>query len=581
MRKVVATILLLALVASLAMPIVVTALDSGLFVTTTTEVDAFQELAQRRVFYSDGRIWVFYNAGNNFGYRSSSDGVYWSEFTQIQAPSSGADVEVYFNGTRIHYARWPGGNDFAYRQGDPETNGTITWAAAEQTVACAGVAIAECHVGLTVDSDGQAMILYRASGGGLIHVVANANTNGTWSTDWDTEVGSTEASVNTQLAAMTNGYVIASWHTEAGGDVKYRVYNGTGWETEGTIAGLKSEYSVSAYGDVVTYTSRGTQGDPYVHWAERDAGGSWTDGIVSEAERPTFPVHTQLGGGDIRMFTMGQTVDHIWYRDRISGTWDTEWTDWLNGNDLNIPSYYTTCSYYTQSNITVFAYVTGIWSPYEVRVALLGAAGPSNLVGYATGTGITLAWLKGLGANNTVVRYSDTSYPTTISSGTLVYNGTAASIYHEDLIPGTNYYYSAWSESDGFVSDDYETLVLTTPAISDPGDELPIPATPSTWLSAPNYTRMSNMLFIYDGINGGADSLGMPRETAWFLLYMVLTLVVGLLFYLKARSLMAGIIAITAVLFLGWILQLVPMWVPIITLVLLITLAVTHREVRT
>jgi hypothetical protein len=93
---------------------------------------------------------------------------------------------------------------------------------------------------------------------------------------------------------------------------------------------------------------------------------------------------------------------------------------------------------------------------------------------------------------------------------------------------------------------------------------------------------MSNLLFIYDGVNGGADALGMPRSTAWFILYITLAVLVGFVFYLKSRfNFMVALIALTAMLFLGWLIQLLPMWVPVVTLVLTVALGVTRREVST
>ncbi len=62
-----------------------------------------------------------------------------------------------------------------------------------------------------------------------------------------------------------------------------------------------------------------------------------------------------------------------------------------------------------------------------------------------TAGAINLTWVKGNGANRTIIRYSTSGYPITLSDGRLLYNGTASFYNHTDLSQNTTYYYSAWS----------------------------------------------------------------------------------------------------------------------------------------
>ena len=70
---------------------------------------------------------------------------------------------------------------------------------------------------------------------------------------------------------------------------------------------------------------------------------------------------------------------------------------------------------------------------------------PSNIVAEPYYYAINLTWTKGIGVNRTLVRYSDLSYPTTVTSGILQYNNTGTSTNTTGLTPGKTYYFSLWS----------------------------------------------------------------------------------------------------------------------------------------
>jgi hypothetical protein len=64
-------------------------------------------------------------------------------------------------------------------------------------------------------------------------------------------------------------------------------------------------------------------------------------------------------------------------------------------------------------------------------------------------TQINLTWVKGEGAQRTMVRRGTAGYPVDTNDGVLVYFGTGTSVADTGLTPGTVYYYSAWSEVTG------------------------------------------------------------------------------------------------------------------------------------
>ena len=70
---------------------------------------------------------------------------------------------------------------------------------------------------------------------------------------------------------------------------------------------------------------------------------------------------------------------------------------------------------------------------------------PLSIVPISFLNAINLTWTKGTGANRTLIRYSDSSYPLTITDGTLQYNNTGTSTNTTGLTPGKTYYFSLWS----------------------------------------------------------------------------------------------------------------------------------------
>lgn len=158
----------------------------------------------------------------------------------------------------------------------------------------------------------------------------------------------------------------------------------------------------------------------------------------------------------------------------------------------------------------------GNWSYFTT---LASSMPPTNFSAYPSATTVDLIWQNGAGSAGTIVRYKIGAYPSNTSDGLLIYNGSISSYTHTSLIPGTNYYYCAWGDDGaGSYSDTYSSVLVTTLAGSATVGATPeAPLAPNGWFGAPDYTHMSNMPG-YDLINAGADSVSMPRNSAWMLL---------------------------------------------------------------
>ena len=93
----------------------------------------------------------------------------------------------------------------------------------------------------------------------------------------------------------------------------------------------------------------------------------------------------------------------------------------------------------------------------DVRVHPQGVA--SLDVTVASATQLDLSWVKSSGMDKTLIRFRTDTFPTSVTDGTEVYNGTGTSTNHGSLTPGLTYYYSAWgwNETAGLYSIGYMT----------------------------------------------------------------------------------------------------------------------------
>jgi len=218
----------------------------------------------------------------------------------------------------------------------------------------------------------------------------------------------------------------------------------------------------------------------------------------------------------------------------------------------------------------------GLELTFETPMTL---SAPTNFLGNPTATSITLVWSKGAGSTNTLVRYSQTDYPNWNLDGVFVYLGTGNTFTLTDLTSGKTYYFSAWGEDGNEYSSDFATFIMTTSATSATDiPDMDVPPQPSRWFTT-DYTAMSGMGFIYDGINAAVDVGRIPRATAWFWLAIILAFLAGLFGYLLlGRKLLIAMICLTVVLALEYFAQQVPWYIPLMTLILVIGLSQTHKE---
>jgi len=211
---------------------------------------------------------------------------------------------------------------------------------------------------------------------------------------------------------------------------------------------------------------------------------------------------------------------------------------------------------------------------------------PSNVIGIPTSVSVLLSWTLGTGDTGFMVRVGYSTYPTTTTDGVLVYEGSSTTTTHTGLTPGAVYYYSVWGESGGAFSSSYATCIVTTNAGSiattSTGAQL---TTPWRWLSAPNYSNLSNLPVVYDAVNNAADAIQMPRASLWMVFALISTAFVGILAYSGAgltgrgqQSQAIGMIGGLVMLTLWWAVQIVPWYILLLYVLWLLSMFRAKRE---
>lgn len=73
----------------------------------------------------------------------------------------------------------------------------------------------------------------------------------------------------------------------------------------------------------------------------------------------------------------------------------------------------------------------------------------STLSYNGTSTGMNVSWTHGVNYTSSVLIFKTTGYPSNVSDGTILYNGSNSFYNHNNLVEGTTYYYRLWEHTVG------------------------------------------------------------------------------------------------------------------------------------
>jgi hypothetical protein len=288
--------------------------------------------------------------------KTTSDFTTWSDKTPIRPSVRAYYFDILLDGTYLHYV-WGNGaypqDRFYYRRGIPQSDGTISWSAAEQKAAP--------HCGtspvMDVDSDGKIWFVYQQgkTGGGThrFYVTKNDNIDGTWSTasGYPLELSEVNLSggnrIQGSICALTDGKMYAVWALQdknlgTTSPVCGKFYNGIGWGRKETVSSRNvtclagNSVSVDAINDDVITVYPAKQGNKtQISFNYRNYTlGSWgPDENVSSILPSDWNVAKQACGPAMTLDPTSQTLwvyyaniksGMIYIRNWTSGIWNAE-----------------------------------------------------------------------------------------------------------------------------------------------------------------------------------------------------------------------------------------------------------------
>jgi hypothetical protein len=367
----------------------------GYLVGTSTSSSATTFPFQRKTFYANGRFWVFYSDGSNMVYRTSTDGSTWTSSATVRACSAGYKFSIWFNGTYLHYA-YADNMQIYYRRGTPNSNGSITWSASEQTVST--TYNTAMYPMVSVDSNGYVWIGYWEYPGAnhYCYVIKSGNNDGTWGTTpsgFPYQLSTTVSTWKVSIIPLTSGKMLAIY-SYGGSTVRVKRWDGSAWGSEvATTSAIYdgSYHSAVAQGDDVHLTFLKNSGYDILYvkytYVTNSFGTETTlQAGATSASAPVISINT--AANDLYVFAAtkttgtpsGWTAEHIYYKKYTASTgqWGS-WTDWINETtEVLTAADRLTCFSQSYDSKIGLVYMTKTTSLYNVKFAYLQLNSPPN-----------------------------------------------------------------------------------------------------------------------------------------------------------------------------------------------------------
>ncbi len=210
-----------------------TAYDVG----TTSTINPTGQATSYVVFYAATRWWAFWSNGTNMVFDTSTDGgqTWTGSPTSCGAATGYTLWDAYFDGTYLHYVRCATGTLY-YRRGTPQSNGTMSWAAAEQTVQSGATAVT--YPSVTCCGGGKPTVswLNRASSTYLTYVKQSSTTDGTFSEDTNvtkSNFHSSSSGGRSKVAGLSTSAFMIGYGTSTS-TINFMRWNGSAWQSADT-----------------------------------------------------------------------------------------------------------------------------------------------------------------------------------------------------------------------------------------------------------------------------------------------------------------------------------------------------------
>ena len=189
---------------------------------------------------------------------------------------------------------------------------------------------------------------------------------------------------------------------------------------------------------------------------------------------------------------------------------------------------------------------------------------PTELKAQPTSTTMLLSYVPGANATNTLIRYSQKTYPTSTTGADdsiKVDLSSSSSVSHTGLIPGSTYYYSLWGESGGDYSSSPISIVMTTLSNNYSNTGLLSLDDPTNKdIQNPDTTVLSKLGPFYSLINNFINSWGFTNGVGWAGLFAFLIVIIGLIVYVRSASISMALVVIVVCMVIGYFLHIFSWW---------------------
>ncbi len=419
-----------------------------------------------RLVYDQGLFWVFFSDGKQMAYATSSSGLNFGSVTTIRAATDGSFFSVYFSPAAhsVSYAYYPFGtpaSKLLYRTGTLNAAGTITWAAAEQTVLTLPQNIRLLQSVIAIDSAGYPWIGYTyfdgTKGTGTPYVVRSSMNNGVWvnATGFPFQLSTTAGTnVIVRPIPLTNGKVLVVYAVD-GSKVHARLWNGVSWGAQETASansvGSANKVAAVSLGDNVYLVYISTLNNiQYVTRMYSSA--SWSGEITVQTSVPSSTGVTLSidSSGILYFFWTNPANGHIYFKRIVSGVADVSAFDLVNEAAYGLKNGADLISFNAQ-------FQTYIGLSYSICQNPSTCTGSGVKVRFTFLTLTSIRWQTSIPLNNTVGTifsidgFNFLQLPLVIN----LVSGSSATINATTPVTttvGKRYVFNNWSSTDGQTS---------------------------------------------------------------------------------------------------------------------------------
>jgi hypothetical protein len=456
---------------------------------------------QRKTFYAQGRRWVFYSDGSNIVYRTSTDGLTWTSAVTVRSGGFGNGFSIWFDGTYLHYA-WAWASSLYYRRGMPNSDGSITWSAPEQTIPFTSVA----YPSIAVDSNGYAWICYVDFSNGCPYVIKSGNNDGTWGTtppQFPYQLATGDYGWQAVVVPLVGGKMFIGYGYR-GSTFKAKTWTGSTWNTEvQTSSAIQSGQYIGAIAENdevhVVFLKATSYDIIYANYSY--VSNSFVSEITlkATASSTSAPViGRNPDTNDLYIFWAGSpSASHIYYRRYLAlyKIWTSE-MNWLDESSGPLYSNDDLSCAYSSNELLGLIYLTGTSSPYSVKYASMSLntapnpptlSTPASNARFNPNASVTFSWAFSdpdpgdsqsayqlqIGNTGFATIYLDTGKVVSSSASTARTIPSSVGLYYWRVkVWDSKNAESGWSEARAIIADRLIVSFYATPSGPTAGDEI-------------------------------------------------------------------------------------------------------------